>query len=302
MTENSKNIDAKPKKKTIEQLMEEKKLQLEEKDDKYIIISEDRQIWIALKQNIYIKTIMWFFDYYFYSVDYEIIDEKKIVNFSVSKKHKIKGFDQFDVFCPSVAEPFETIQQYLDFADLKSKDVVIDLGAYSGLTSIAFSQVVGKEGKVIALEPDIFNYECAEKNILNDTLFNNISLLNVAVWKESGFLEFSTEQNMGSSATAVVGNRGLVKKIPCMTLSDIAKRFNLEKIDFIKCDVEGAEAFIFEDYEFFQKYKPKIIIETHIVNGSFCDDICIDRLTKYGYNYFRINQKGLEMPLLGFQI
>ena len=110
MTENSKNIDAKPKKKTIEQLMEEKKLQLEEKDDKYIIISEDRQIWIALKQNIYIKTIMWFFDYYFYSVDYEIIDEKKIVNFSVSKKHKIKGFDQFDVFCPSVAEPFETIQ------------------------------------------------------------------------------------------------------------------------------------------------------------------------------------------------
>jgi FkbM family methyltransferase len=302
MIENSKNIDAKPKKKTIEQLMGEKKLQLEEKDDKYIIISEDRQIWIALNQKIYIKTIMWFFDYYFHSVDYEIIDGKKIVNFSVSKKHKIKGFDQFDVFCPSVAEPFETIQQYLDFADLKSKDIVIDLGAYSGLTSIAFSQAVGKEGKVIALEPDIFNYECAEKNILNDTLFNNISLLNVAVWKESGFLEFSTEQNMGSSATAVVGNRGLVKKIPCMTLSDIANHFNLEKIDFIKCDVEGAEAFIFEDYEFFQKYKPKIIIETHIVNGSFCDDICIDRLTNYGYNYFRINQKGLEMPLLGFQI
>lgn len=295
------SVTAKPKKKTIEELMSEKKLTLNQNDDKYLISSGDRQIWISTNQNIYIKTIMWFFDYYFDSVEFENIGDFKVVDFSISRKHKIKGFDQFEVFCPSVAEPFETIEQYLDFAKLKEGNIVLDLGAYSGLTSIAFSQCVGENGKVISLEPDIFNFECVQKNVSENQSFQNIFLENIAVWKESGFLEFSVEQNMGSSATIVNGKRGLIKQIPCMTLSAIAKKYNLTNVDFIKCDIEGAEAYIFEDDEFFQKFKPKIIIETHIVNGSFCDDICIDRLKKYGYNYSRINQKGLDMPLIGFE-
>jgi FkbM family methyltransferase len=293
-------MNTKPKKKSIEELMAEKNLDLISDHDKYKIISDNKQIWININQKIYIKTIMWFFDYYFDSVEYEKQGDLKIVDFSNSKKHKIKGFDEFEVYCPSVAEPFETIQQYLDFANLKEGDVVLDLGAYSGLTTIAFSRAVGKKGKVISLEPDVFNFQYVEKNINENNSFDNIQLLNAAVWNKTGTLEFSTEQNMGSSATCVVGNRGIVREIPCFTLSDIAKMYNLESIDFIKCDIEGAEAYIFDDYDFFNKYKPKIILETHIVNGEFCDKICIDNLKKFGYDYTTINQKGLEMPLIGF--
>ena len=111
-------MNTKPKKKSIEELMAEKNLDLISDHDKYKIISDNKQIWININQKIYIKTIMWFFDYYFDSVEYEKQGDLKIVDFSSSKKHKIKGFDEFEVYCPSVAEPFETIQQYLDFANL----------------------------------------------------------------------------------------------------------------------------------------------------------------------------------------
>jgi hypothetical protein len=107
---------------------------------------------------------------------------------------------------------------------------------------------------------------------------------------------------MGSSAVSIVGSRGQLNNVNCYTLSDICSIFKLDKVDFIKCDIEGAEAYIFEDEEFFSKFKPKILLETHIVNGQFCDEICIEKLSKYGYNYKRIAQFGLDMPLLEFSM
>ena len=100
----------------------------------------------------------------------------------------------------------------------------------------------------------------------------------------------------------IVGERGLLKYVDCFTLNDIACKYNLEKVDFIKCDIEGAEAFIFEDEAFFSKFKPKILLETHIVEGKFCDDICIEKLSKYGYNHKTIEQNGLELPLIEFSV
>jgi FkbM family methyltransferase len=51
---------------------------------------------------------------------------------------------------------------------------------------------------------------------------------------------------MGSSAASIVGNnRGLVSKVASFTLSSIANKFKLQRVDFIKCDVEGAEKVIF---------------------------------------------------------
>src|SRR3546814_6467149 len=69
---------------------------------------------------------------------------------------------------------------------------------------------------------------------------------------------------MGSSATEFVGDRlGVSVKVPSYTLSTIAKRTGLSKVDFIKCDVEGAEAVIFEDSAFFDRYRPRIVAQVH---------------------------------------
>jgi hypothetical protein len=72
----------------------------------------------------------------------------------------------------------------------------------------------------------------------------------------------------------------------------------LETIDFIKCDVEGAEAVIFEDELFFKTFKPRIIVEVHFVKNKETTDKVISDLKKYGYTFKKIHQTGVTLPLL----
>lgn len=290
-----------PKKKTVEEAMLELNMRVEEQDNNIHIINQDEIVIINKRQNIYVKTIMYGFDYYFNSVDHKVVDGKRIVDFSKPTQHKVRGFELFEPYCPSLAEPFVTIEQYLDFANLSEGHVVFDLGAYSGLTSIAFAEKVGKSGKVISLEPDFTNYQCLQKNIsLAQT--ENIELINAAVWTHSGTLKFSLEESMGSSAVDLVGERGKIVEVNCYTLFDIVQKYNLSRVDFIKCDIEGAESYIFENKEFFEFYKPKIIVEAHNVNGVLNIDTFTKILESYGYKSKVIDQTGITLPLVQFTL
>lgn len=83
-------------------------------------------------------------------------------------------------------------------------------------------------------------------------------------------------------------------------LSTLAKKYNLEKVDFIKCDIEGGEMKVFKDKEFFKKYSPKIIIETHYLHDytEMTTPIVKNLLDKIGYSYKEVQQDGFDLPLL----
>jgi hypothetical protein len=77
------------------------------------------------------------FEYYYNSVfPIDDFNGNLVVDFSNPKYHEVVGFESQPIIFPSLAEPIITTTQYLDFADLQNDSVVIDLGAYSGLTSI----------------------------------------------------------------------------------------------------------------------------------------------------------------------
>jgi len=292
-------------KKTIEQSLSETNMTMISNDSFYELTKDNKVLRISKKQEIYLRTAIYGFDFYFNSVVPIQINDKLLVDYSTPKYHHVSGFDEFDLLCPSMAEPYDSVNQYLDFANLQKGNVVLDIGAYSGLSSIAFSKCVGENGIVYSLEPDENNYYCLEKNIeayYNHGYPQNIKLFKKAIWTHTGSLEFSSECNMGSSAVDIVGSRGFTVSVECTTLSDFASDQNIQSIDFIKCDIEGSEAYIFNDEKFFQKYKPKIILETHKINGVYCNQTCIDTLSKYGYSHKIVEQNGLELPLIEFEI
>lgn len=104
---------------------------------------------------------------------------------------------------------------------------------------------------------------------------------------------------MGSSAAAIVGaGRGETVTVPCATLSAIATRYGLATVDFIKADIEGGEAFIFEDGEFFRRFKPRIIVEPHMVEGRMSSEKVARDLGAFGYACQPVPQLGLSTPLL----
>jgi FkbM family methyltransferase len=264
--------------------------------------SQNKIIRINNKHIVYSMDIVNSFDYYYNSVvSVDDFNGNFLVDFSTPKFHEVVGFTSQPIIFPSLAEPLVTTIQYLDFADLQMDSVVIDLGAYSGLTSILFKQKCGN-GEVIAVDADERNLMCISKNL---KLFNTISgleikLLNGAVWNHNEGLFFSNEGNMGSSAVSIIGERIVDSKkfVNSYKLIDIVNKFGLKKVDFIKCDVEGAEAVIFNDDEFFNKFKPRIIVEPHFVDGQITTSKVEDTLRNYGYKFNLIEQHGVALPLL----
>ncbi len=153
----------------------------------------------------------------------------------------------------------------------------------------------------MAVEADSENIQAIRTNL---ELYKKISGLGIdvlygAVWNHCNGLLFSAEGNMGSSAAEIVGfgrgNPGFVKSY---TLARICEISEIDSIDFIKCDVEGAESVIFEDEEFFSKNRPRIIVEPHYKDGVETTDKCIADLSKYGYECKKIKQSGVVLPLL----
>jgi hypothetical protein len=104
---------------------------------------------------------------------------------------------------------------------------------------------------------------------------------------------------MGSSAASILGrNRGSVHSVPSFTLSALCARFDLSRVDFVKCDIEGAEQVIFGDEAFFQRFRPKIMIEPHMLAGVETTAACVSQLQRFGYTCRRIDQEGVSLPLL----
>ena len=266
--------------------------------------NKNQIIRLRLDHVHYVGDYVKMFDFYFESVEPVQYTDYAVIDFSVSKYHDVIGYTRHPIYFPTVAEPITTTEQYLDFANLSEGKVVIDIGAYSGLTSILFKDLVGKSGTVVAVEADTENVEAIKKNftLYKNITGNNIELLYGAAWNHNNGLTFSNEGNMGSSATEIVGTgRGTSNQVPSYTLSRIAEEMNLSHVDFIKCDIEGAEEVLFEDTAFFNKYKPRIIVETHETKPQvLTSDKVISDLSKVGYEHKVIEQIGHHLPLIEF--
>lgn len=268
----------------------------------YSITKSQKQIRLPIGHSIYLLDTLENFDFYFNGVAPIKINGFEIVDYSVSNYHDVKDFSLMPIFFPSVAEPVLTTHQYLDFAKLEPTSIVIDIGAYSGLTSIIFDQEIKGSGKVISIEADPANQIACKKNydLYYKITSRTIELVNAAVWKSNDGILFSSEGSMGSSASSIVGSDrgGVLKMVNSITLESLASKYDLQKVDFIKCDIEGAETEIFHQPNFFSKFKPKIIIECHLISGKLTIEACKLALGKFGYKFEIREQEGYPLPLL----
>ena len=272
-------------------------------DQKIEIIKGSKIIWLNKSNLVYLEDMLNFFDVYFSSVIPVVAEGREVADFSEPRLHKLRGFEDVPLMFPSLPEPWETAKQYLDFAKLKEGDVVLDLGAYAGITAISFSREVGETGKVLAFEPDSRNRSCAEQNLKAVSAIGfpaNTAIYDQAIWSHCDGISFSTEGAMGSSASEIVGgNRGHTIDVPTITLAKICEIEDLTKIDFIKMDIEGAEIEVLESSkDVLRKYMPKLIIEPHPVSGVMSSIKCRTILESLGYKVREIAQYGADVPLL----
>ncbi len=122
---------------------------------------------------------------------------------------------------------------------VREGDVVIDGGACWGDTSLYFAASCGDEGKVFAFEILPENLDVVDLNVkINPTLGKRIESVQRALWDRTGETVGYTSRASGTSL--LVGSRkdGSVETI---TIDDFVAQRGLDRVDFIKLDVEGAE-------------------------------------------------------------
>ena len=181
---------------------------------------------------------------------------------------------------------------------LKTADVLVDIGAHIGKYALTAAKVVGNEGLVVAIEPHPLNYQTLQRNIRLNKLVNMVAL-NITAWNMDCELTLFAGDTAGHHSAKMNRELGWVK-VKAMAIDNALKDLRLARVDFIKIDVEGAECEVLCGLEeTVKKYKPKILIEVFHEN---IDEIkTIMKKSKYGLirisPYFEENSYFLCIPL-----
>lgn len=117
---------------------------------------------------------------------------------------------------------------------LKRGDTFVDVGANVGFYSLLASGIVGRDGRVFAIEPDERNLRFLNKNCATR---RNIIVLPAAVWNErtTKVLNFDVDPSR-SSLLAAHTPQG-AKPVECSPLDELIEG----QADLIKVDTEGVE-------------------------------------------------------------
>jgi len=158
---------------------------------------------------------------------------------------------------------FELVNElrgYLLLGDLRPGDTVIDAGTSSGISAMYFAKRIGPAGKLICLEPDPNAIEILSENIMINNL-ENVILLKKGISDRSG-RESLLISNVGASRISEGFGEECkpVISIEAVTLDEVIRQYSLNKVDFVKMDIEGAEVKIVEDLTSLLATQPELII------------------------------------------
>lgn len=153
--------------------------------------------------------------------------------------------------------------------NLTKEKVFLDIGAAIGTFSLIAAKLAKK---VIAFEPLSFHYNRLKQNIeLNK--FDNIETYQFALGDSCRDVEICIPDSVNTGMSHIVSKtsennlmKSNIQSIKMITLDYFVKKYNVDRIDLIKMDVEGFELNILEGADkTIKKFKPEIIME---VNSS----------------------------------
>jgi FkbM family methyltransferase len=146
---------------------------------------------------------------------------------------------------------FSSRQYYLDvfktyagyFYQPRPGDTVIDIGAGVGEEVFPVSELVGREGKIHAIEANpntfaVLKYYCTNNG------FNNTVLHNLAITAQSGTIFIEDDGEYGVQNAISLQKTDKMMEVSAMSLDDFVELNKIETVDLLKVNIEGAEQFV----------------------------------------------------------
>ena len=132
---------------------------------------------------------------------------------------------------------YEKTEYFIKELKLDDDEIFLDCGAYDGDTIGDFLKCSPKYRRIIAFEPETANFEELQKKYGDN---DRITLINAGVYDKDGEVLFNVVKNTGSSKVsenAKIDETNNFVSIKVKTIDGL----DLEKVTFIKMDIEGAE-------------------------------------------------------------
>ena len=122
--------------------------------------------------------------------------------------------------------------------------VLIEGGCFTGLKAIGWSDTLPHVKKIVAVEMGSHNSELLKKNIENNGLCERITGVHAGLWSHSGVGEESHDFSTRHFLLETDRWRRHMKvkaEVPLITLDDLIESEELEVVDYINVQVNGAE-------------------------------------------------------------
>jgi len=173
---------------------------------------------------------------------------------------------------------------------LSSNKSYIDLGAFIG-TSVLYGAQLAKH--CYAVEPNPLSYEYLVGNIaLNDVLRDKVTTYQGCIWNGTGPCKLTAPVKPYGSASSIRHKTGPASwEVEAITFRKFLDRFHVTDVNFIKMDIEGAEAMVLPSMrDYLREERPTILVSVHAFNYE--DPLketaaVIDSLSHYRFLYRR---------------
>lgn len=180
--------------------------------------------------------------------------------------------------------------------------VILDIGANIGTYTTWMAKLL-PTSKIYSFEAQrlVFQMLCGNLAINN---FDNCYTYNMAVGKTNGFITVSEPNYYSNEDFGIFSlieekikeKSGNVYNIPLITIDSFVEMYNIDKVDFMKIDVEGMDLDVLQGAtNTISKYKPHIFIEHSDNRTSILENI-VSYLGIDKYNYTVIGNNLLVKP------
>ncbi|WP_192346627.1 FkbM family methyltransferase [Algoriphagus sp. Y33] len=183
---------------------------------------------------------------------------------------------------------------------LKKGDTFIDVGANQGEYSLWAARKVGAKGRVVAFEPmqQLFD-QLAENIRLNKSFHKTITPIKLGLSDQKGevILYSSADSNEGTNTIYNTEKFSIESgKIQLDTLDEQLKSLKINKVDFLKIDVEGAELQVLKGaLNTLKQNRPVILLEINkdaCIAGGYLPEDILTLLKPFNYSFSKVGLRG----------
>ena len=186
----------------------------------------------------------------------------------------------------------------------------VDVGANWGYFTLLAANLVGRNGRVLSLEPDPRHFRSLSANVARSEL-NQVTAVQIAAANEAGTLSLAGFDERGgnygvSRIVADSKDHARVFQVAANSLDQLLEEHSLSSVDLMKMDIEGGEAFAIKGLanSLASHRVERLLLELHPAqiaeHGSSVSEI-IGSLHAAGYSGWTIDHSPLTTRRIAYQ-